>query len=316
MKFAKETITLLDQVNALYPGSVVLRGNEDASGVITHDQVSTSMLGTRLMVEVNDGTAPDFLATSELLLMLLTLNGYPQVYFQLKDDDVELTNQLMVMATYLYQPALRAIVYREQAAHGLFTDDVVKGVVAGVQQTISKETADDNGEAALRLLTLLDLQVFVHAVPNDTTAIVEKMAALYPKAWSAAEKIAIAMKIDDIKNPFSVHRAVVTAFSMFDEQMVAWDLPEIYASEFATLTPVLSERQLRLPLAQVFDIKHMTMKDRHTDKDAYAGLLKASGQNSFVLTAPEDKLADFFKELYQTPVKEVLTKLGQPFAIR
>ena len=197
MKFAKETITLLDQVNALYPGSVVLRGNEDTSGVITHDQVSTSMLGTRLMVEVNDGTAPDFLATSELLLMLLTLNGYPQVYFQLKDDDVELTNQLMVMATYLYQPALRAIVYREQAAHGLLTDDVVKGVVAGVQQTISKETADDNGEAALRLLTLLDLQVFVHAVPNDTTAIVEKMAALYPKAWSAAEKIAIAMKIDD-----------------------------------------------------------------------------------------------------------------------
>ena len=112
MKFAKETITLLDQVNALYPGSVILRGNEEASGAITHDQVSTSMLGTRLMVEVNDGTAPDFLATSELLMMLLTLNGYPQVYFQLKDDDAELTHQLMIMTTYLYQPALRAIVYR------------------------------------------------------------------------------------------------------------------------------------------------------------------------------------------------------------
>lgn len=124
------------------------------------------------------------------------------------------------------------------------------------------------------------------------------------------------MHIDDIKDPFTVHRAVVTAFSMFDEQMVAWDLPEIYASEFATLTPVLSERQLRLPLAQVFDIKHMTMIDRNTDEEAYAGLLKNSGQNSFVLAAPEDKLADFFKELYQTPVKEVLTKLGQPFAIR
>lgn len=286
MKFAKETITLLDQVNALYPGSVILRGNEEASGAITHDQVSTSMLGTRLMVEVNDGTVPDFLATSELLMMLLTLNGYPQVYFQLKDDDTELTHQLMIMATYLYQPALRAIVYREQAAHGLLTDDVVKGVLVGVQQTLSKETADNNGEAALRLLTLLDLQVFLHAVPSDTTAIVETMTESYPKAWSAAKKIADAMHIDDIKDPFTVHRAVVTAFSMFDEQMVAWDLPEIYASEFATLTPVLSERQLRLPLAQVFDIKHMTMIDRNTDEEAYAGLLKNSGQNSFVLAAP------------------------------
>ncbi|WP_258089290.1 IpaB/EvcA family protein [Weissella fangxianensis] len=316
MKFTKETITLLDQVNELYPGSVILRGNEEASGVITHDQVSTSMLGTRLMVEVNDGTAPDFLATSELLMMLLTLNGYPQVYFQLKDDDAELTHQLMIMATYLYQPALRAIVYREQAAHGLLTDDVIKGVLAGVQQTLTKETADNNGEAALRLLTLLDLQVFLHAVSSDTTAIVETMTESYPKAWSAAKKIVDPMRIDDIKDPFTVHRAVVTAFSMFDEQMVAWDLPEIYASEFVTLTPVLSERQLRLPLAQVFDIKHMTMKDRNTDKTAYAGLLKNSGQNSFVLAVPEDKLAEFFKELYQAPVKEVLTKLGQPFAIR
>src|SRR5699024_11725067 len=68
--------------------------------------------------------------------------------------------------------------YREQAAHGLLTDDVVKGVLAGVQQTLSKETADNNGEAALRLLTLLDLQVFLHAVPSDTTAIDRKSTRL------------------------------------------------------------------------------------------------------------------------------------------
>jgi hypothetical protein len=58
------------------------------------------------------------------------------------------------------------------------------------------------------------------------------------------------------------------------------------------------------------------MQDRHTDKEAYAGLLKVSGQNSFVLSVPDDNLAKFFKELYQTPVKEVLVKIGQPFAIR
>lgn len=316
MKFTKETLTLLDQVNDIYPGSVILRGNETATGVITYDQVSTEMLGTRLMVEVTDGTAPDFLATSELLMMLLTLNGYPQIYFQLKDEDIDLTDQLMVMTTHLYQPALRAIIYREQAAHGMLTADVVKGMVAGVQQTLTPETAQDNSENALRLLTLLDLQVFLHNAPEETDAIVETMAERYPQAWAAAQKVFDAMRIDDIKNAFTVHRAVVAAFKLFDEQMVAWNLPEIHADEFATLTPVLSERQLRLPLAQVFDIKHLTMQDRNTGKEAYAGLLKTSGQNSFVLAAPDDDLASFFKELYQTPVKEVLVKLGQPFAIR
>ncbi|SCB81699.1 IpaB/EvcA family protein [Weissella bombi] len=316
MKFTKETLTLLDQVNEIYPGSVILRGNEMATGVITYDQVSTEMLGTRLMVEVTDGTAPDFLATSELLMMLLTLNGYPQIYFQLKDEDIDLTDQLMVMTTHLYQPALRAIIYREQVAHGMLTADVVKGMVAGVQQTLTPETAQDNSENALRLLTLLDLQVFLHNAPEETDAIVETMAERYPQAWTAAQKIFDAMRVDDIKNAFTVHRAVVAAFKLFDEQMVTWNLPEIHADEFATLTPVLSERQLRLPLAQVFDIKHLTMQDRNTGKEAYAGLLKTSGQNSFVLAAPDDDLASFFKELYQTPVKEVLVKLGQPFAIR
>ena len=316
MKFTKETLTLLDQVNEIYPGSVILRGNEVATGVITYDQVSTEMLGTRLMVEVTDGTAPDFLATSELLMMLLTLNGYPQIYFQLKDEDIDLTDQLMVMATHLYQPALRAIIYREQAAHGMLTSDVVKGMVAGVQQTLTQETEQDNSENALRLLTLLDLQVFLHNVSQETENIVATMVERYPKAWAAAQKIFDAMRVDDIKNTFTVHRAVVGAFKLFDEQMLAWNLPEIHADEFATLTPVLSERQLRLPLAQVFDIKHLTMQDRNTGKEAYAGLLKTSGQNSFVLSAPADDLASFFKELYQTPVKEVLIKLGQPFAIR
>jgi hypothetical protein len=211
---------------------------------------------------------------------------------------------------------LRAIIYREQASHGMLTQAVVHGMVSGVQQTLTPETTDNNSENALRLLTLLDLQVFLHSVPQETNDIMATMAQQYPQSWTAAQKIFDAMKVDDIKNAFGVHRAVVTAFKMFDEQMITWGLPEIHADEFATLTPVLSERQLRLPLAQVFDIKHLTMQDRHTDKEAYAGLLKVSGQNSFVLSVPDDNLAKFFKELYQTPVKEVLVKIGQPFAIR
>ena len=251
MQFSEDTVKLLNQVNQVYPGSVVLRGSGEATGKLTHDQVSTDMLGTRLMVEVTDATAPDFSATQELLNMMLTLSGYPQVYFQLKSEDINMTDQLMVMSTYLYT--------------AIYTDS---------------------------------------------------FADAFPESWEAAGNIFATMKVDDIKDPFTVHRAVIAAFKGFDAQMIAWNLPELQALEFATLTPVLSERQLRLPLAQVFDIKHTEMTDRNTEKSAYVGLSKSEGQNSFVISAPDENQPEFFKALYQTPVREVLEQIGQPFVVR
>ena len=318
MQFSEDTVKLLNQVNQVYPGSVVLRGSGKATGKLTHDQVSTDMLGTRLMVEVTDATAPDFSATQELLNMMLTLSGYPQVYFQLKSEDINMTDQLMVMSTYLYQPALRAITYKEQAKHGLVTAAVVKAFANGVMSTLTPEAKNDRSEAALRLLTLLDARVFMNAVPTDidTAIYTDSFADAFPEAWEAAGHIFATMKVDDIKDPFTVHRAVIAAFKGFDAQMIAWNLPELKALEFATLTPVLSERQLRLPLAQVFDIKHTEMTDRNTEKSAYVGLSKSEGQNSFVISAPNENQPEFFKTLYQTPVREVLEQIGQPFVVR
>ena len=318
MQFSEDTVKLLNQVNQVYPGSVVLRGSGEATGKLTHDQVSTDMLGTRLMVEVTDATAPDFSATQELLNMMLTLSGYPQVYFQLKSEDINMTDQLMVMSTYLYQPALRAITYKEQAKHGLVTAAVVKAFANGVMSTLTPEAKNDRSEATLRLLTLLDTRVFMNAVPTDidTAIYTDSFADAFPEAWEAAGHIFATMKVDDIKDPFTVHRAVIAAFKGFDAQMIAWNLPELKALEFATLTPVLSERQLRLPLAQVFDIKHTEMTDRNTEKSAYVGLSKSEGQNSFVISAPDENQPEFFKALYQTPVREVLEQIGQPFVVR
>ena len=318
MQFSEDTVKLLNQVNQVYPGSVVLRGSGEATGKLTHDQVSTDMLGTRLMVEVTDATAPDFSATQELLNMMLTLSGYPQVYFQLKSEDINMTDQLMVMSTYLYQPALRAITYREQAKHGLVTAAVVKAFANGVMSTLTPEAKNDRSEAALRLLTLLDARVFMNPLPSDiaTAFYTGSFADAFPEAWEAAGNIFATMKVDDIKDPFTVHRAVIAAFKGFDAQMIAWNLPELQALEFATLMPVLSERQLRLPLAQVFDIKHTEMTDRNTEKSAYVGLSKSEGQNSFVISAPDENQPEFFKALYQTPVREVLEQIGQPFVVR
>ncbi|GAK30204.1 hypothetical protein WOSG25_013010 [Weissella oryzae SG25] len=314
--FSADTVKLLEQVNQVYPGSIILRASGDASGLIQSEQVKTDMLGTRLMVEVTDATAPDFMATGELLQMLLTLNGYPQIFFQLSAAEEALTEQMMVMATYLYRPVMRAIIYREQAAHGLLTAEVANAYTAGVLATLSDEATNDKREAALRLLTLFDARVFMANYPGDTSKWTEQFTKHYPEAWEAAGLLVEQIVLDQIKDPASVHRAIVTAFKGFDAQMLMWELPELYNTEFTTVTPVLSERQLRLTVNQVFEIKHADFKNQATGGDAYIALAKNDGQNSFVITPSDTDQAAWFKEFYQTPVQDILDAMKLPYTLR
>jgi hypothetical protein len=314
--FSADTVKLLEQVNQTYPGTVILRTAGDASGVIRHDQIKTDMLGTRLMIEITDTTAPDFMATDELLHMMLTLHGYPQIFFQLEAPEPELTEQLMVMATYLYQPVMRAIIYREQASHGLLTRDVAEAYVQGVMNTLTSEVAGDKQEAALRLLTLLDAKIFLRNYPDSTAEWEAEFVQAFPEAWQAAELLVDQLVLDSIKDPASVHRAIVTAFKGFDAQMLMWELPELFNTEFTTVTPVLSERQLRLTVNQVFEVKHADFKNRATNGDAYIALAKNDGQNSFVITPSQEDQANWFKEFYQTPVQDILDAMKLPYTVR
>ncbi|WP_419155481.1 IpaB/EvcA family protein [Weissella minor] len=321
MHFSDETLKLLDQANAIYPGSIVLHGSGEASGMINHDQITSDVLGSRMALQVTDATAPDFTATHELLHMLLALNGFPQVFFQLKaPNDDDLTEQMMVMASYLYRPALHAIIYQEQFKHGMIDQDVVDAYVAGINHELTPESnEDDNAQAALRIMLLLDAQVFFNAIDVKLgDAAVSELQKLYPVAWKSAKVIFEAMKVDTIKDSLSLHRAVIAAFDNFDVQMAELNLPLLHAKEFATLTPVLSERQLRLSVNQVFTIKHVDWLDETTMQPAYVGLSKQDEQNSFVLPAPEDESerARFFKELYQLSVSELFDQIKQPYTLR
>ena len=63
--------------------------------------------------------------------------------------------------------------------------------------------------------------------------------------------------------------------------MQEWGLPALHNNEYTTLSPVLSARQLRLEMRQVFEIYHSDMKERGTDKRAYVGLRRSDGQLHF-----------------------------------
>lgn len=304
---------LLDQVNKLYPeGTVFVQFHGEKSGYVRHDQATQKTIPGALVIIVTDLTAPNYTASHELLHLLMLLRGFPQIFFQLSLGDQQLDEQMMIMSTDLYNIAMHRVVVDEQRQHGLIDETVEKQYLKGIEHTLTPET-DDDDERALRLLTLLDgLVFFGEHLPKYEAALQDK----YPQALAAAKKMYAEITAKPIKSPFDMRRTIVKIYSLFDEQMQAWGLPALHQNEYTTLSPVLSERQLRLEMRQVFEIFHSDMKERGSKKRAYVGLRRSDGQNSFTLPEPTGNSAEEFKQIYDQPVKEFLEQHSVPYIVR
>ena len=309
----KENQALLDQVNSLYPeGSVFVQFHGDKSGYVRHDQATQQTIPGALVIIVTDLTAPNYTASHELLHLLMLLKGFPQIFFQLSLGDKELDEQMMIMSTDLYNIAMHRVVVAEQRKHGFITDETEEQYLKGIEHTLTPEKEEDD-ERTLRLLTLLDALVFY----GDHISKYEKtLAEKYPLALAAAKKMYAEITKKPIKSPFDMRRSIVKIYSLFDQQMQEWGLPALHNNEYTTLSPVLSARQLRLEMRQVFEIYHSDMKERGTDKRAYVGLRRSDGQNSFTLPAPAQNVPEEFKKIYDQPVKEFLEQNSIPYIVR
>lgn len=305
---------LLKQVNDLYPeGTVFVQFHGEKSGYVRHDQATQKTLPGGLFIIVTDLTAPNYTASHELLHLLMLLRGFPQIFFQLSLGDKQLDEQMMIMSTDLYNVAMHRVVVAEQRKHGLIDDQVEAEYLKGIEHTLTPEGEQGDEEKTLRLLTLLDALVFYgdHFAKYED-AIKEK----YPEALAAAQKIYNEIVAKPIKSPFDMRRSIIKIYSQFDQQMQDWGLPALHNNEYTTLSPVLSERQLRLSLRQVFEIYHSDMKERGTTKRAYVGIRRSDGQNSFTMPAPNPETPEEFKKLYAQPVKEFLEQHSIPYIVR
>lgn len=306
--------TLLTAVNDLYPGTVMTRIGGPATDELHIDRVSQELFEDRLLIELAEGTESDFLFGNELLKMLLTLNGVtPQLFFALTFQDDTLDQQLIQIATRMHRTVVHAITYRELQQKGIVTEATQRAYLAGVKSELTVENGELDDESLWRLLALLDALVFADASGADFS----ELATLYPLAYTAAAKLVAPILTADLKQPRHIRRQMTALFGGVDEVLTAWGKPTVNAKEYVTLMSVLSERQLSLPVSQVFTIYHSEMIDFQTKKSAYVGLGKIDSQNSFVVSKPDDQdSATFFKALYQMKVGDLFHKLALPYIQR
>lgn len=316
LELGKKSQSLLNMVAHFFPGDVQVQfiGNLK-SGYIRHDQAQVMQDGKNLFVQISDQTEPDFIATHELLHLLMTLRGFPQVYFPLTTDDSELDEQIRYIGTELFDTIAHFVVYSEQRKHGLVNEQVEQEFIKGVRQAITPEQGKVDNEMIVRVVTVLDAIVFFgDKFADNETVFVQN----FPIATEAAKRLykIITEKVTD--SPFAVRRNVVKLFKAFDAQMKGWDLPELHLTDFAMVTSIFSERQLGLKVSQVFKLYHSELKDKTTFKRAYVGFTITDDQNSFVIDGPQGEKvgAEFMQTTYDKTVKELFDELKIPYLIR
>lgn len=165
----------------------------------------------------------------------------------------------------------------------------------------------------LRTVTLLDALVFF---ADDLAQVLPELEKNYPISLAAAQKLYAVMTEKSLQTAFEVRRGVVRLWKSFDKQLSEWNLLSMHLNDFITITPVLSERQLRLETSALFEFYHTPWQENLTFKSAYAGRFKVDGQNSFILPDLGEKPAEKFKELYAMPVNQLLATLGVDYLLR
>lgn len=311
---------LLKEVDDLYPlGMVHVDFTGDKSGVVRHDQAELKQLPGMMVVQVKDLTAPNYTASHELLHLWYTLKQYPQVLFNLSWGDKDLDDQSRMFATGLYNAVMHRLIVADQRKWGLINETIEQEYLKGLEAALPEEDADPLSSADQKMNTLVRVINLFDAVTffgNHLAIVEEELNQRYPYALKVAKEWQEKIFNRPMESPWETRRTIVNLFKLVDEQLGCWGLPLLNNQRYATVTPVLSKRQLRLEVKQVFEIYRSDMQLKDNQGNAYTGLRRGDGQNSFVIPRPKGNAPEEFVKLYAEPVQEFLEKRGFPYTVR
>ncbi|KRM00082.1 hypothetical protein [Liquorilactobacillus satsumensis] len=309
-----QTRTLVKQVERALGYQLEFKIHEGKVGYLRHDQAQHYLRGGKMVLELSDLTAPSYTVAHELLHILLLTKKIPEITFNLTTTKPALDTKLMAVGLELYEIVMHFTVYRMQAEMGLFTEKIQELYLKGLFATLKPEPANGNDNwMILRTLGILDTLVFFK---RDQDRVLPKLKQLYPKTTAAAVALYSDLTAHEVESAFGIRRAVVKLYHSLDEDLTAWGLAPLNLKQFVTLTLVLSARQTRLQVRQLFEIYHSALHENIHDTTAYLGFYKKDGQNSFVLPQPKNHPEQEFQRIYALTLGTYLDEIGVPYLTR
>lgn len=247
----------------------------------------------------------NYMISHELFHILLNCQEYSDISIDLFTDNAGFNSQEQATAQSLKGILDHRIIEKWEIAENVRTEEIQSSLNQGTKILLAAKDiqAPEDQLVLYRMLLILD------NYSKDILQIDD-----YQKPKQIAQNIN--QELIDISNKSQYFHALTNLFAKFDREIQSLGYIDLKHQELVTITPVFSNRQLRLVTNQVIEILHSDYLTKGK-KDAYVIRLKSGEQNIGVFELnKKQKDPKYFQELYQMNLGEFLKQFNINYLIR
>ncbi|GKQ42327.1 hypothetical protein RD055328_02500 [Companilactobacillus sp. RD055328] len=300
----EKTQKLISEIEELTDKKIVIETDtEQTTSYIDLSHSEHVVEDDQIVITITNSPNVEYMIIHELFHIKLDFSDFTKMSVNLYGNDANFNQQSQITASSLKGIVdHRMIAYWEQEG-GFRTESIQKSLNAGTIEMLAAEgtEAEDSELVLYRTLVMLD---------NFN----EETIGGYEQPSTIAQKLNDV--IQDVTNKNQHYSALVRLFFEFDNNIKILGYIDLLHTQLITLTPIFSERQLRLTVNQVIEIVHTDLITRD-NIHPFVLEMKSSHQNSgFIEISNKNQNPDFFKELYQTNLADFLAEYNIDYLIR
>ncbi|CAJ1193995.1 hypothetical protein [Companilactobacillus nantensis] len=302
----------VEKIEQQYNKKIEVFADYEQQDYLTLDQADHVIKDDVIKVSITNEKYAEFVLSHELHHIELELSDEPSISAALTTGKQDLDGRVLAIANSVFETLEHVTVMKRQQEDGTYTDEVKTEYLKGINAALHPKVELDRANMRFyRTLIMLDGMIFSgHAVDDD-------WQQEFAMSYKYADKMAKIIEDNDLTVPFQFRRALVNTLDAYNEIIISNGYQGLHFHTFLNVTPVVSKRQLRLSLNQVYQIKHSEFKNRATGRDGFVLIGINDGQGVATLNLDPQKVTpEFYKTFYQYTVEEVFKEQGTKYLIR
>lgn len=302
----------VENIEQQYNKKIEVFSDYEQQDFLTLDQADHVIKDDIIKISITNEKYAEFVLSHELHHIELELSDEPSISSALTTGKQDFDGRVLAIANSVFETLEHVTVLKKQKEDGTYTDEIKTEYLKGIEAALHPKVELDRANMRFyRTLIMLDGMIFSEHACDD------EWQQEFAMSYKYADKMAKIIEDNDLTVPFQFRRALVNTLDAYNEIIISNGYQGLHFHTFLNITPVVSKRQLRLSLNQVYQIKHSEFRNRATGRDGFVLIGINDGQGVATLNLDPQKVTpEFYKTFYQYTVEQVFREQGTKYLIR
>ncbi|MGQ2375759.1 hypothetical protein [Companilactobacillus zhachilii] len=302
----------VENIEQQYNKKIEVFSDYEQQDFLTLDQADHVIKDDIIKISITNEKYAEFVLSHELHHIELELSDEPSISSALTTGKQDFDGRVLAIANSVFETLEHVTVLKKQKEDGTYTDEIKTEYLKGIEAALHPKVELDRANMRFyRTLIMLDGMIFSEHACDD------EWQQEFAMSYKYADKMAKIIEDNDLTVPFQFRRALVNTLDAYNEIIISNGYQGLHFHTFLNITPVVSKRQLRLSLNQVYQIKHSEFRNRATGRDGFVLIGINDGQGVATLNLDPQKVTpEFYKTFYQYTVEQVFKEQGTKYLIR